>query len=354
MTFLFRRALNRLSPTTLKAAAVSSRIVSPALEIGDRPSIHVPGEFDAIINVVNGDRELEWKRISGAVRSHLPTIEYVLEKVRIKDSYLASGRFVQHFRTRMPPDAGTIGPRVFDQAILSSNSLSGLEFGHWVRDSLVAEMHGLNEQIPAVGNARGAWPHEPDFRRLSGLMCQYVQDCRIGRLVVLDDRGHNAYWRGRFLALRDRLRASVSGLPGKSAGPLILLGRGAGGRIREPSNMPAIQVLLEALGFKTVVPTDLSLSEIGVMLRDARIVVSAEGSHLNHLHFFAPAGTALILLQDPRRFYAYHKGLVDFYDGVFGFVVGRPDPEAPELFTINADTLERTLDLVEAALTTRS
>ena len=352
MSFLLQRILNRVSPVSLETAALSARIIAPAEELSDRPSIYVPGEFEAIIGVVHGNRALEWKRVCGAARDHRPTIEYVLKNARIRGCRLASGRFVQHFATIQPHDMRDLTE--LDDAILSTNALSGHEFGHWARDSLVVELHGAAAHLPAVGIARQLWPHEPGFRQLSGLDCHYSSDCRIQRLVLLDDRGHNSHWRRRFLELRDRMRGSVAAMTGDSAGPLVFLSRGTGGRLRDPSNLGPLRGLLETLGFQTVVPSELSPADIGVKLRDARVVVSAEGSHLNHLHFFAPDGPALITLQDPRRFYAYHKGLVDLYGGLFSFVVGRPDPNAPETFTIDPDTLRRTLDLVDSALPIRA
>ncbi len=343
-----RRMLNRIRPMTLREAAASAREVSPAEERLAKPSLSLPGELDAIIEVVNGNRALEWSRVTGAARLHHATTAYTLENARIKDEYVASGRYLKRFPTRMPLEKPAAADRqtYLPQAVLSTNMLSGLEFGHWVRDSLVTELHGTNEGLPTVALARELWPHEPAFRELSGLSCDYVADCRFGKLVILDDRGHNAYWRSRFLQLRQRLQQAAGQYSGESAGPLVMLSRGGQARVREPSNQAEIGAALEAIGFRTVVPSELSVPDISVALRDAKIVVSTEGSHLNHLHFFAPAGLTVITMQDPRRFYAYHKDLIDIYDGQFGFVAGRPDPNLPDRYRVNGEVLKRTLDLI--------
>lgn len=348
MTLLFRRMMNRVRPLTLKAAASTTRVVAPAQDVGTRPALSLPGEFDAVIKVVNGHRELEQARLNGTATHHVATVEYVLEKAWLKEEYLAADRYLARYPTSMPIEKAIRGddsPAFFEEAVLSTNILSGLEFGHWVRDALVTELHGAHEGKPVVGLARNLWPHEPEFRQRTRLTCNYVSNCRIDRLTILDDRGHNSYWKSRFLELRQRLRESVQSVPGTSAGPLVLLSRGNQARVREPTNQPDIQAALEAMGFQTVIPSQLSVPEIGLALRDARMVVSPEGSHLNHLHFFAPDNLTLISVQDPLRFYAYHKGLLDFYEGLFAFVVGRPDPDFPGRYRINIDDLMRTIDL---------
>ena len=346
MNLFLQRVLNRMWPRSIAAAASRTRIISPGVVQPTKPAFALPGEFDAVIDVVNGDRQREWKRIIGADLSHLPTIEYVLDSAKLSGIYLSSGRHLARFPTSRPCQPREGSETVcLEKAVLSTNVLSGLEFGHWVRDSLVTEIHGLKQSMPAVALAREAWPHEPGFRHLTGLICDYPQICRVAHLTVLDDRGHNAYWQDRFRLLRERTRALHTGLSSERAEQMIFLSRGPHARAREPGNIIEVQAALEAVGFQTLVPADLSPSEIQGRLRHAKVIVSAEGSNLNHVHFFAPDGVALITLQDPRRFYSYHSELVALYGGRFGFIVGRMDPQSPDRHNIGISDLFRTIDL---------
>jgi capsular polysaccharide biosynthesis protein len=147
--------------------------------------------------------------------------------------------------------------------------------------------------------------------------------------------------------VRGALRESGRELEGESAGPLVFLARGTDAQPRDPVNSEPLWQELADMGFQTVVPSSLSVREIALALRDARLIVSAEGSHLNHVHYFVPDGIKLVVLQDPRRFLAYHKDLVDYCDGRFGFVVGQPDSELPDRYGIDLDDLKRTIDLME-------
>ena len=346
MSLFLRRVLNRFLPQPLAEAAVSRREIAPALEEVFRPALSLPGAFDNVISVVNDGWTLERARVEGRLWQHPPTIEYVLAKARLVDRFVIAGRHLSKFPTTRPgKGSGERGASRMTEALLSTNALSGLEFGHWVRDSLVTEMHGANEGLAAIGLMREPWPHEPAFRALSGLDCQYVADCRVDRLTILDDRGHNAHWRARFRQLRERLRENAGKLPGRPAGRLLFLSRGEQARVREPVNLPAIQGALAELGFVTIVPSQMSAEDVAVALRDAQVVVSAEGSHLNHVHSFAPDRLALVSLQDPRRFYSYHHGLACLYDARFAFVVGRPDAAQPERYRIPVDDVLRTIEL---------
>lgn len=350
MSIFLRRVLNKLRPVSLDEASVSTRILAPASEHTPRASFYLPGEFDAVIECVNDDREKEWLRVSGATLQNLPTIEYTLANARLKRDFLYSGRYLERFHADFPLEEGAKSDVIdhMDDAILSTNCLSGIQFGHWLRDSLVTELHGSETGLRSVALARKPWSQEPEFRKLAGLVCAYPARCSVDRLVVLDDRGHNQYWKARFLALRARMKAASSTDPAAaSAGPLVFLSRGANAQLREPTNVEAIQLALRDLGFRSINPSAMSVQEVADALRDARIVVGTEGSNLNHIHCFAPDGVALVCLQDPRRFYAYHKSMMDGYDGRFGFIVGRPDMDAPGRHKVDIDRLKATIDLVD-------
>ncbi|WP_214622448.1 glycosyltransferase 61 family protein [Sphingobium nicotianae] len=345
--------MNRIRPVSFASAATSVREIAPEVPSVGKRAIFLPGEFEAVLGYPeDGDAQLEWTRISGGSHLHRATVEYMFEPAHIKNITLKAGRYVGRFPSVLPAARSHFGeadPIHFRDAFLSTSGLSGQQFGHWVRDSLVSELHGRSLGLPSVGVARKLWPHEPAFREMSGLACRYLWEARFDRLILLHDMGHNHYWERRFMELRQTLRDRAAFMPGQSAGSHIYLSRGAGARPRDPANLALIQAMLEDLGFRTVVPSSLSAQEIAVAVRDAEMVVSAEGSHLNHLHFFAPDALKLLVLQDPHRFYAYHKGLVDFYDGTFGFIVGRPEPDTPDRFRIDLENLKRTIHLLDGA-----
>lgn len=344
MPFLFERLLYQLQPRPLHAAAVKVTTLHPSSEDTAKSSLHLPGDFENIISVIPASKlELERGRTFGEKHRHHPTIQYELKNARIAGKYVASRGRIGRYPTNRPTDnAPDIGH--LKEALLSTNVLSGKEFGHWVRDSLISEMQGNSLGLPSIGLARELWEHEPGYRHLSGLECDYVGEARVDRLVFIDDRGLNAHWADRFMKLRGRMKQNIDhSIP--SAGPLVFLDRGGQSRPRDPANLAAVRDALEAIGFRTITAIDMSVEEIGSALRDTKLVVSPEGSHLNHMHFFGGDGTTVITLQDPRRYYSFHKRLIDIYGNQFGFLIGRPDPEAEGRFYIDIDDLKRLIDL---------
>jgi len=346
MTRLFaHKVLQRLFPKPVIVTATKMQQLCPAEQIADKPALFDEGNLAAIIDPIPGSSmDLEMRRLRGQPCDHFATISYELRDVRIDGEYLASGWRYRKYPTNRPSDDRT-DHGVLDEAYLSANSLSGKEFGHWLRDALVGEIHGQTLGLPAIGLARKPWLHEPGYRAIAQLPCLYPYRARIKRLVMLDDRGLNTHWMHRFHALRERMRAGSLSLDGASAGPLVFVDRGSGARMRDPANLEALKAALDELGFRAITPTDMTPGDIAIALRDAKLAVSVEGSHLNHLHSFAPDGLTLITLQDPRRFSAHHKRVVDLYGTRFGIVVGTPVESPAGGYGIDPDLLRRVIDL---------
>lgn len=200
--------------------------------------------------------------------------------------------------------------------------------------------------IGAIGLAREPWLHEPDYRSRAGLYCNYVYKAKVKRLLVLDDRGLNTHWMTRFAALRKRMQLDHKLLPQHSAGSLVFIDRGTGGRMRNPSNIDEIRLSLQSEGFRIITPSEMSVDDIALSLRGVAVAISVEGSHLNHLHYLSQSGCSLITLQDPRRFSMHHKRLIDIYGGSFGIVVGIPDPVDAHRYSIDLGDLRRILELI--------
>lgn len=349
MTFLVQRIFGRFQRRPLRAAAIVSRELWPAEETIGKPALVAVGNLDAIIESIPGSNMvLEMNRVLGRPCKHLPTISYELSNARIKGEYVASGMAYGKYETNRP-SADRHDHGFIKEAFLSTNILSGKEFGHWLRDALVSEIHGKESNLPRLGLAREPWQHEPTYRAVAQMPCAYPYKAKVGRLMILDDRGLNTHWAARFSTLRRQMRSGVAQHMTSSAGPLLFVDRGSGARMRDPINLAQIKAVLERRGFHIVTPTDLNAAEIGLALRDARIAVSVEGSHLNHLHCFAPDGLTLITLQDPRRFSAHHKRIIDLYGDRFGLVIGKPDPKAEDRYQIDIDQLQSVIDMALAS-----
>ncbi|ANW00426.1 hypothetical protein LMTR13_09860 [Bradyrhizobium icense] len=204
---------------------------------------------------------------------------------------------------------------------------------------LLAQQRGL---LPLSFEGK-PWMHEAGYRELMELPGLPVSYARIERLWVIDDLGLNSSWISRFKELRARVRGKTN-----AGGPSrVFLARGLTGAARELLNAPAIVELLAARGFTVVAPESLSPRAIAQSLASAKIVVSVEGSALNHAQFALPENAGVLVIQPPNQFNAFHKILFDLNGIRFGYVVAEP---ALSGFTVNPERLLRTLDLIEAEL----
>lgn len=81
------------------------------------------------------------------------------------------------------------------------------------------------------------------------------------------------------------------------------------------------------------------------------MVVGIEGSALIHGLMTLGEGGSVVTLQPPHRFVSVYKNLTDRDGQHFGFVVGEP-VGADGDFTVRAEELERTLDLLPTSAST--
>lgn len=343
MKILVNRVIRKITGRPLERYCTNITEIYPAERLKSRPGIFFDSDIEKIKAVVNGDVRYQIAKARGE-DEHFATRVLNFTNASIRGRYLISGLGVKEFRTSLGELYGD-APQVYDAAFLSTNEASGLEFGHWVRDCLVAEEYGSEQGLPRVAVGRNAWQHEDGFRRLADMWCSYGSNIFVANLTVIDDRGLNSFWADRFMQVRGRIQRKVAMMTGEAAGERIFMRRGGRARPREPRNIEAVETALHAMGFRTIVPTDMTVDEIAVALRKAKVVVSAEGSHLNHIHYFCPNNVKLLIIQNPWRFSVYHKRFIDINDGLLSFIVGIP--KEASLYDIETNELLRLVDKID-------
>lgn len=215
-------------------------------------------------------------------------------------------------------------------------------FGHWLRTGLLKEALAAQRGMTPLNFARRPWRHEEGYRQLTGLRDVQVSAARVKSLWLVDDRGLNANWIERFRMLRGRIRGAAKGGPSH-----VYLARGSTGASREVLNADELIEHLVRRGFAMLEPEKMEPSAIAQALAGADLVVSVEGSALNHAHYALPPSAAMIAIQPPYRFNAYHKQVADAAGFRFGFVVADPGPGG---FRVDIERLLRTMDLAAGAI----
>lgn len=344
------RLLSRLRGNKSVADRARERLVlAPADEHETQPAISLPNEFErALVATQHSSLENERLYVFGARIQHGPTTAYRIENAFLADGtlYFDGGYDIASSRKKRAIVLGTVSH--LHDAQLCTYAPANIYFGHWLRDALAMELLAEQRGLPALSYAGHVWKHERGYRELTNLRGFPVSQCTVDNLWVIDDRGLNSSWVRRFQELRSRIRANTTPLITRySAGGAVYLTRGKSGDGRQFVNEEEIGNLLAREGFQIIEPERCSANELAFVLSRSQLVLTIEGSALNHAQMAMKQGSGILTIQPPNRFNAFHKLLTDFSRIRFGYVVGDAQHQG---YSVNPDRLMRTVSLMYSCL----
>jgi hypothetical protein len=320
--------------------------LAPADESEGPPAISLPDEFAKVIGVEpNSTVEDQLKYVNSRRLEHGPTLAYRLKNAFLADSttYFNRGYSVARRQTKRAVVLGNI--QTLTNAQLCTYPPANIYFGHWLRDALTIEILAEQRKLPGISFQKPVWNNEPDYRRLAQLPGLAVRQCHVENLWVIDDRGLNCAWVRRFQELRSRIRSNLKRCEEEDRGDVAYLVRGKTGDGRQLTNEEEIQSLLYKEGFQILEPEKMRVDDLLARLSNCRMIVSTEGSAINHVHFGLREGGGLLTIQPPERFNAFHRILADFNGIRFGYIVG----EAGSLgFSLDPNRLLQTISLMRS------
>jgi hypothetical protein len=327
----------------LQALADECWEIAPAEQSHPRPAVFLEDEIANIVAVTpysNLPREL--RLVHGAPVTHRATMAFRIRSAKLLDGTLYANRYFMSLTPGWP--RLFVGGSLQDEppSVLTSSRIGSRFFGDWLLHDLSANLLAQELGRP-VETARKQWAHEPYYRERVGYDATPVHAARFAELTVMDDIGLNAHKRARYRRIRTSLREGEK----SSRGALCFLKRGGAGSARALINEDEVESMLHARGFVTLEPEKLTARALASELRDSRIVVGVEGSHLSHAVYGLAPGGALLALQPPRQFNACYKVWLDAQDADlrFAFVVGAPVGENTD-FRVDVSRLQRLLDLL--------
>jgi hypothetical protein len=326
------------------AAADEAVELFPAAQVSGSAAISLPGEKERArgsIGLTALETHLTWLEAGaisqGATKSYrFHDALLADETVYVRGQYLVCGK---------GPKRAVIFDRhdSFDEAQLCTHPAARDFFGHWLQDAMCLELLAKSRGLTPLSFKTKKWLHEPGYRDLLMMPETSTSLAKVATLWLTDDRAFNAGWSRRFKELRSRARRKVG-----SEGPSrLFISRGAGGSARDLQNKDEITNLLTKHGFTIIEPEQLTAEEVIGALGNAKLIVSVEGSNLIHAQLGLPEGSAMVVIQPPRQFNAYHKVIADIVGLRFAFVVA---DEADGSFSVDPARLMRTIDLAEAAI----
>ncbi|MDF2232256.1 glycosyltransferase 61 family protein [Albimonas sp. CAU 1670] len=214
-------------------------------------------------------------------------------------------------------------------------------FGHWLTDAVAASLLAPEDEATWLSHPP-AWSHCRDYRALLGLAPLDAPAALAERLHVYQDYSQGSLKRERNRRIRARMRARADGAQG---GGRVYLRRGEGGVRRMIENEDALIEALSRDGFRVV---DVLSSDARTLVErtlDAEVVVSLDGSHLDHTHFTVAEGGVQLAMIEPDRFTLRQVGICRANGVIPASVVLEGSAQAG--YRVDVDEVFRTLELAE-------
>ena len=328
---------------SIAEAAVEVDLIQPE-EREPTPLVHaLPGQLEKARRGVDGHSTLEeeLQPFRSPYMVHAPVIRYTLRECLVHPHGVdfLGGRISkaggQRLKARRKP-ADHI-----HKAVYCMTPVSHQYFGHWLRDACATALLARPDEDVLL-DARRDWPHTAQYVDAFSLQARDATPAvHVHELSVYQDFSQGSSKRARYEQLRQRAAARFGAPVGK--GQPVYLRRGNTGAGRIIHNEAAVARHLEGMGFRVLDVASLTARELYLGLAASPVVVSIEGSHLNHIYMSMKKGSSLLVLMPADRFSSTHFGVSAALDIHFGFLMAEVRQSG---YHVDLDELTRTLALM--------
>lgn len=328
----------------LEDAAASTDILEGELTEPAPPLRILPGMLDRVTHGVAGHSTAsqELAVATAAAFVHAPVVRYTLRDCLVhRGGVEYAGGFVAKSRKLL--DRFPLEPIATEARKSYCMSLvSHIYFGHWLTDACATALLA-DEAGDIILDARPDWPDTAIYARAFGFPTTGLAPMRVSELTLYSDYSQGLLKRQRYRTLANRLRESV-GTSGNSSPPMVYLRRGTSGVARLIAHEDALCERLAAEGFD-IVDLKADFADRYARLAAASILVTVEGSHINHGFFAMPPGSSVITLIPADRFTMWGRGVANAFGLNYGCVVMQPSNDG---YVVAPDEILRTVDLARA------
>lgn len=289
----------------LRQGFPETEVLHPEEREAVTPPALLPGMLERVTGTDEHSRlEEHLEAIQATEVTHAPVLRRMYRKAVVRRGGFATwGRVVRHDQNR--GFKGISGPiEQIDTLRYCESYVSWRYFGHWLIDAVPTALIGLDSG-PAWLPPAPDWPHAVDYSEVFGLSVAPAALVQADDLIVYQDFSQGSSKRARYDVLRDRLRARFGG-SGKAE--CVYLKRGATGTRRVIHNEAYLIEALTARGWTVLDVATASVETLQQALLKARVVVSLDGSHLNHVQIAMPQGGAIVVLVPNDRFTSVQAG----------------------------------------------
>ena len=323
-------------------AATQLDILEPAATEPITPLAVLPGMLERVSAGVPGHSiaQDELAAARAPVLMHDPVVRYVMKDCLVHPGAVEfRGGFwprTSARKDRLP--RGRIGE--IDNASYCMRPVSARFFGHWLTDACPTALLASPGDTIFL-DARPDWPDTEHYARAFDLPTRGPEVVRVGRLCLFSDYSQGELKKQRYKELKQRLRSHLAGDLG-NARP-VYLRRGRSGKARLIANETELCERLDAVGFEVLDVASMSFTDRMSRLAAAPLVVSVDGSHLNHAIFAMDCRKAVVSLIPGDRFTMIHRGICHAVGLRFGCLVM---PRQGEGYVADVAEILKTVDLV--------
>lgn len=329
----------------LRDASVETTELHPEEVEAVRPAVFLDGQLERATGAVSGHGTLAGElALATRIRApHAPVVRYTLENCLVHYGGVdyQGGALRKHAIRTRPLLSERIHHR--RRAVYCMSAVSHQYFGHWLQDACATAL--LRDPDEALFlDLREDWPHAREYAAAFGFAPEPAGLHFVERLSVYEDHGQGAHKRRRYAELRRRLAAAMG--EAADAGAKLYFRRGDTGVARLVANDDEVTRALTADGFETFDVAGASAGDIWRRFSRARVVVSMDGSHLNHLYFAMPPDSLLLTFIPADHFTMTQTGYAAAARLRYAFLVVDPTPGG---YAVPIPDLLRTLARADAA-----
>ena len=227
-------------------------------------------------------------------------------------------------------------------AVITDSDFTHQYFGHWLSDAVSSNLIATSN-MPSLIFKKPKYQHANEYTKILELQNIVGNLGTVENLFLLEDYSQNSYKVKRYLELRKRLQRNL-GLLDNSFSKNVFMARGNTGDKRNLINELAVIDHLQARGFDIIYPEKMTVSDLMRKLWNASLVVSVEGSALNHCIYSISLKGAYLILQPPHLVNHVHKGICDAMNLHYGFYVCKPTKNLNEFYVDSMSDLDRIVD----------
>ena len=306
------------------------------------PAVFPEDHLDRVVSpALQSTMEKEIRRISRTSVRWAATRVHLFKKAILSDEVLYVGKYRARVgrKKRFSVSQG-LYPWI-ERAGLMSSVMGQDYFGHYLSDDMSRAL--LMEQFGVFIQAWAPpYHHAKSYEDTLSPHSVHCYRARFGILAISRDIGQNSHKRARYLQLRDRMAKAI--ITEKVVSKIVYIVRGTIGNSRTLANEDQVVDHFIKRGAGIVNSEKMQVKEIINTLWNASIVVSVEGSQINHALYPMATDGSILVLQPPRQFNNIHKDFCDCLGRGYGFYVC--EDRGKEFYLDDFGALDRLIDML--------